>query len=97
MFRWIEAVKYGVTKDYVLGIEFVSPTGEIVNAGGRSLKNVSGYNLTQLIVGSEGTLGIITKIFFRLIPMPKHRKVMLAAYRNIDDCAKLSQGSFSQV
>lgn len=82
------AVKYGVTKDYVLGIEFVSPTGEIVNAGGRVLKNVSGYNLTQLIIGSEGTLGIITKIFFRLIPMPKHRKVMLAAYRNIEDCAR---------
>ncbi len=82
------AVKYGVTKDYVLGIEFVSPTGEIVNAGGRVLKNVSGYNLTQLIIGSEGTLGIITKIFFRLIPMPKHRKVMLAAYKNIDDCAR---------
>lgn len=82
------AVKYGVTKDYVLGVEFVSPTGEIINAGGRVLKNVSGYNLTQLIVGSEGTLGIITKIFFRLIPLPKHRKVMLAAYKNIDDCAK---------
>ena len=82
------AVKYGVTKDYVLGIEFVSPTGEIVNAGGRVLKNVSGYNLTQLIIGSEGTLGIITKIFLKLIPMPKHRKVMLAAYTNIEDCAK---------
>lgn len=82
------AVKYGVTKDYVLGIEFVAPEGEIVNAGGRVLKNVSGYNLTQLIVGSEGTLGIITKIFLRLIPYPKHRKVMLAAYRSIDDCAK---------
>jgi glycolate oxidase len=82
------AVKYGVTKDYVLGIEFVSPTGEIVNAGGRVLKNVSGYNLTQLIIGSEGTLGIITKIIFRLIPLPKHRKVLLAAYRDIEDCAK---------
>lgn len=82
------AVKYGVTKDYVLGIEFVSPTGEIINAGGRVLKNVSGYNLTQLIIGSEGTLGIITKIFFRLIPLPRHRKLLLAAYRDVSDCAK---------
>lgn len=82
------AVKYGVTKDYVLGLEFVSPEGEIISAGGRVLKNVSGYNLTQLIVGSEGTLGIITKIILRLIPLPKYRKVLLAAYRDIESCAK---------
>ena len=81
------AVKYGVTKDYVLGIEFVTPEGEIIDAGGRVLKNVSGYNLTQLVIGSEGTLGVITKIYLKLIPYPKHRKVLLAAYRNIDDCA----------
>lgn len=79
------AVKYGVTKDYVLGIEAVLPTGEIVNMGGRVLKNVSGYNLTQLIIGSEGTLAIITKITFRLIPLPKFRKVMLVAFSSIED------------
>ena len=79
------AVKYGVTKDYVLGIEAVLPTGEIVNMGGRVLKNVSGYNLTQLIIGSEGTLAIITKITFRLIPFPKFRKVMLVAFNSIED------------
>ncbi|HMT13046.1 MAG TPA: FAD-binding oxidoreductase, partial [Ignavibacteria bacterium] len=62
------AVKYGVTKDYVLGLEAVLPTGEIIDTGGRVLKNVTGYNLTQLIVGSEGTLAVITKINFRLIP-----------------------------
>lgn len=82
------AVKYGVTKDYVLGLEFVTPTGEIINSGGRVLKNVSGYNLTQLIIGSEGTLGIITKIILKLIPLPKYKKVLLAAYNNVEDCAK---------
>ena len=81
------AVKYGVTKDYVLGLEFVTPTGEIINSGARVLKNVTGYNLTQLLIGSEGTLGIITKIIFRLIPLPRKRKLMLAAYNSIQECA----------
>lgn len=80
------AVKYGVTKDYILGIEFVSPTGEIINTGARTIKNVTGYNLTQLIIGSEGTLGVITKIIFKLLPKPKHKKVLLAAYDSIQDC-----------
>jgi len=82
------AVKYGVTKDYVLGLEFVTPTGEIINSGARVLKNVTGYNLTQLLIGSEGTLGVITKIIFRLIPLPRKRKLMLAAYNSIEECAK---------
>jgi len=81
------AVKYGVTKDYVLGIEAVLPTGRIINAGGRVLKNVSGYNLTQLLIGSEGTLGIITKIIFRLIPYPRLRKVILVAFNSLEDAA----------
>jgi glycolate oxidase len=80
------AVKYGVTKDYILGIEFVSPTGEILNTGARVIKNVTGYNLTQLIVGSEGTLGVITKIIFKLIPKPKHKKVLLAAFDDMKNC-----------
>jgi glycolate oxidase len=79
------AVKYGVTKDYVLGLEAVLPTGKIINTGGRVLKNVSGYNLTQLIIGSEGTLAVITKIFFRLIPLPKHKKIMLVAFNSFED------------
>ena len=79
------AVKYGVTKDYVLGIEAVLPTGEIINAGGRVLKNVSGYNLTQLIVGSEGTLAIITKITFRLVPLPRLQKVLLVAFSSLEE------------
>jgi glycolate oxidase len=79
------AVKYGVTKDYVLGLEAVLPTGEIINTGARVLKNVSGYNLTQLIIGSEGTLAVITKITLRLIPLPKLRKVILVAFNSVDD------------
>lgn len=79
------AVKYGVTKDYVLGLEAVLPTGEIINTGGKVLKNVTGYNLTQLIVGSEGTLAVITKINFRLIPLPKYKKVILAAFGSLED------------
>ena len=75
-----KAVKYGVTKDYVLNLEVVLPTGEIIWTGANVLKNSTGYNLTQLMTGSEGTLGIITKIVFRLIPFPKHNLLMLAPF-----------------
>lgn len=75
-----KAVKYGVTKDYVLNLEVVLPTGEIIWTGANVLKNSTGYNLTQLLTGSEGTLGIITKIVFRLIPLPKHALLMLAPF-----------------
>lgn len=75
-----KAVKYGVTKDYVLNLEVVLPTGEIIWTGANVLKNSTGYNLTQLMTGSEGTLGIITKIVFRLIPLPKHNLLMLASF-----------------
>lgn len=77
-----KAVKYGVTKDYVLNLEVVLPTGEIIWTGANVLKNSTGYNLTQLITGSEGTLGIITKIVFRLIPMPKHNLLMLVPFHS---------------
>ncbi len=75
-----KAVKYGVTKDYVLNIEMVLPNGEIMWTGANVLKNSTGYNLTQLMVGSEGTLAIITKIVFRLIPLPKYNLVMLVPF-----------------
>jgi len=75
-----KAVKYGVTKDYVLNLEVVLPTGEIIWTGANVLKNSTGYNLTQLMTGSEGTLGIITKIVFRLIPLPKHNLLMLVPF-----------------
>ena len=64
------AFKYGTTKRYVLGLEAVLPTGEIIRTGGKVVKNVVGYDLTQLLVGSEGTLAIITKIMLRLVPKP---------------------------
>jgi len=74
------AVKYGVTKDYVLNTQVVLPTGEIIWTGANVLKNSTGYNLTQLIVGSEGTLGVITKIVFKLLPHPKKNVVMLVPF-----------------
>ncbi len=75
-----KAVKYGVTKDYVLNCEIVLPTGEIIWTGANVLKNSTGYNLTQLIIGSEGTLGIITKIVFKLLPLPTENLLMLIPF-----------------
>ncbi|MFY7810950.1 MAG: FAD-binding oxidoreductase [Flavobacterium sp.] len=72
------AVKYGVTKDYVLNLEVVLPTGEIIWTGANTLKNSTGYNLTQLMIGSEGTLGIITKIVLKLIPFYKSEEACIA-------------------
>src|SRR5687768_7488249 len=79
-----KAVKYGVVKDYVLNLEVVLPTGEIIWTGANVLKNSTGYNLTQLIVGSEGTLGIVTKIVLRLIPHPKYDLLMLVPFRKLE-------------
>ncbi len=75
-----KAVKYGVTKDYVLNLEVVLPNGEIIWTGANVLKNATGYNLTQLLVGSEGTLGIITKIVLKLIPHPTQTLLMLVPF-----------------
>jgi len=82
------AVKYGVTKDYVLGLEIVLPTGEIINTGTQTLKGVVGYDLTKLMVGSEGTLGIVTKIILKLIPLSEAIKTMLAVFTDMRDAAK---------
>ncbi len=67
----MRAVKYGVTRDYVRGMEVVLPSGEVLELGGKVVKNSSGYSLKDLIIGSEGTLGIITKIVLKLLPLPK--------------------------
>ncbi len=75
-----KAVKYGVTSRYVLGAEVVMPTGEIVELGGKLLKDVTGYNLLPLLIGSEGTLGVFTKIILKLIPLPKHQIDLLALF-----------------
>jgi glycolate oxidase len=86
-----KAVKYGVVKDYVLNLEVVLPTGEIIWTGANVLKNATGYNLTQLIVGSEGTLGIVTKIVLRLIPLPQHDLLMLVPFDAAENaCAAVS-------
>lgn len=76
-----KAVKYGTTKDYVLNLQVVLPTGEIIWTGANTLKNATGYNLTQLMVGSEGTLGIITRVVFRLLPYPQQNILMLVPFR----------------
>ncbi|MEL7564183.1 MAG: FAD-linked oxidase C-terminal domain-containing protein [Dehalobacterium sp.] len=80
--------KYGVTRDYVLGLEVVLPTGQILNFGARTMKSVVGYDFTRLLVGSEGTLGVITKIIVKLIPLPEAKKTMLVIF---DDLYKASE------
>jgi len=83
-----KALKYGTTKDYVLNLQVVLPTGEIIWTGADTLKNSTGYNLTQLMIGSEGTLGVVTKIVFRLLPLPKHDLLLLAKFSSIDDACR---------
>jgi len=81
--------KYGGTKDYVLGLNVVLADGSIISTGGKTAKNVTGYNLTQLFVGSEGTLGVITEATLRLIPLPEERQVVLAFFDSIDKAANV--------
>lgn len=89
-----KAVKYGVVKDYVLNLEVVLPTGEIIWTGSNVLKNATGYNLTQLIVGSEGTLSIVTKIVLRLIPHPKFDLLMLAPFDSLEKASEAVSAIF---
>ena len=89
-----KAVKYGVVKDYVLNLEVVLPTGEIIWTGSNVLKNATGYNITQLIVGSEGTLGIVTKIVLRLIPHPKFDLLMLAPFNSLEKASEAVSAIF---
>ena len=78
------AFKYGTTRRYVLGLEAVLPTGEIIRTGGKVVKNVVGYDLTQLLAGSEGTLAIITEITLRLVPRPSARRALRAWFADVD-------------
>ncbi|MCR4442925.1 MAG: FAD-linked oxidase C-terminal domain-containing protein [Peptococcaceae bacterium] len=78
-----KAVKYGVTGRYIMGLEFVTPTGEIVSFGGKLVKDVTGYDIKQLIVGSEGTLGIVTKAVIKLLPLPTVRVNLLALFEDV--------------
>ncbi len=79
-----KAVKYGVVRDYVINLQVVLPTGEIIWTGANVLKNSTGYNLTQLIVGSEGTLGLVTKIVLKLLPFPKFDLLMLVPFNDLE-------------
>jgi glycolate oxidase len=88
------AVKYGVTKDYVLNLEVVLPNGEIIWTGANTLKNSTGYNLTQLIVGSEGTLGIITKVVLKLLPQNSHNVLMLVPFFNASQACEAVSAIF---
>jgi len=89
-----KAVKYGVVRDYVINLEVVLPSGEIIWTGSNVLKNSTGYNLTQLIVGSEGTLGIVSKIVLKLIPLPEFDLLMLVPFRNLEQAGEAVSAIF---
>ncbi len=89
-----KAVKYGVVKDYVLNLEIVLPNGDVMWTGANVLKNATGYNLTQLIVGSEGTLGVVTKIVLRLIPAVKEDVLILVPFRSPVEACKAVNAIF---
>lgn len=84
----LRGLKYGVTRDYVIAMEFVLPNGDIVRSGGKLAKDVAGYDLTRLMVGSEGTLGVVTEATLKLIPKPETRKTMLAVYQDLESAAQ---------
>jgi len=91
----LRCVKYGVTRDYVIGLEVVLANGSIIHTGSHTLKCVTGYDLTRLFVGSEGTLGIFTKITLRLIPKPEHRETLIAFYPNADTAINAGESILS--
>ncbi|WP_027965331.1 glycolate oxidase subunit GlcD [Halalkalibacillus halophilus] len=84
----LRGLKYGVTKDYVLALEVVLPNGEIIQTGGKLAKDVAGYDLTKLFVGSEGTLGIVTEATLKLIPKPTAKQTLLAVYDSMEKAAE---------
>ena len=83
----LRGLKYGVTRDYVMGLEVVLPSGEVARFGNQCVKDVAGYSLKDLFVGCEGTLGIITEVLIKLVPRPAARRTMLALYDRIEDAA----------
>ncbi|RBP68252.1 glycolate oxidase [Alkalibaculum bacchi] len=84
----MRAVKYGVTRDFVRGIEFVMPDGTVMNFGGKIVKNSSGYSLKDFVVGSEGTLGVISKLILKLLPLPKHKLSLLVPFKDLSSAIK---------
>jgi glycolate oxidase len=89
-----KAVKYGVVRDYVLNLEVVLPSGEVIMTGSNVLKNSTGYSLTHLMIGSEGTLGIVTKIVLKLIPLPKHDLLMLVPFKSLEKAGEAVSAIF---
>lgn len=84
----LRGLKYGTIKDYVMGLEVVMPYGAVIRTGGRTVKNVTGYDLTRLMVGSEGTLGVITKIIVKLLPLPQSSRSLLAVFDDLNNAAE---------
>jgi glycolate oxidase len=80
----IRGLKYGVTRDYVLGMEVILPKGDVLRLGGKSVRDVAGYNLKDLLIGSEGTLAIFTKLLLRLVPQPESSRTWLAAFKSVE-------------
>ena len=93
---YTRAVKYGVTRDYVLGLEAVLPDGEVINPGGRTVKNVTGYDLVALLTGSEGTLALVTKIILKVLPKPGFRRTCIFYLDNLVASADLVVNIFEK-
>lgn len=92
----LRGLKYGVTKDYVMGVRMVLANGEVVTFGGKSVKNVAGYDLTKLVCGAEGTLGIITEILVKLIAKPQYSKTMTATFNSLKDAGYTISGIIAE-
>jgi glycolate oxidase len=84
----MRGLKYGVTKDYLMGLEYVLPSGEVLRAGGKNVKDVAGYDMTRLLAGSEGTLAVITQLTLKLLPLPEAKRTMAAYYASLGDAAR---------
>jgi len=84
----LRGLKYGVTGDYVMGLQVVLANGQLIETGGKNVKDVAGYDLTRLFVGSEGTLGVITRATLKLLPLPEHRRVALAIFSQLEAAAR---------
>ena len=84
----MRGLKYGVTKDYIMGLEYVLPSGEVLRSGGKNVKDVAGYDMTRFLVGSEGTLAVVTKVTVKLLPLPETKRTLVAYYHNLVDAAR---------
>ncbi|ARU62356.1 glycolate oxidase subunit GlcD [Tumebacillus avium] len=87
----MRGLKYGVTKDYIMGLQAVLPSGEVLRFGGKNAKDVAGYDITKLLVGSEGTLAVVTEVTAKLLPLPKAKQTLVAYYNDLTDAARTVQ------